>query len=84
MKKLLLIISITSLVLFASCKKDNHPTPPPVPVPNDTLSAGWQKMNFIDSSSLVDIFFINNTGFAVSSNIYCRFRNMLTHRSDLC
>lgn len=71
MKKLLLILSISSLVLFASCKKDNnHPTPPPSPVPNDTLSAGWQKINFIDSSYLVDIFFINNTGFVVSSNIY--------------
>ncbi len=73
MKKILFIISISSLVLFSSCKKDNNnnPTPPPPsPVPSDTLTAGWTKINFIDTSDLVDIFFINNTGFAISSNIY--------------
>ena len=67
MKKLLLIV----LVVFTSCKKpDSLPVTPPAPVATDTLSAGWQKINFIDSSDLADIFFINNTGFAVGSNVY--------------
>jgi photosystem II stability/assembly factor-like uncharacterized protein len=74
MKKILFILSISSLVLLSSCNKDNNnPTPPPPPpphVPSDTLATGWKKINFIDTSNLIDIFFINNTGFAVGSNIY--------------
>ena len=67
MKKIQLIV----LVVFTSCKKpDSLPVTPPAPVATDTLSAGWQKINFIDSSDLADIFFINNTGFAVGSNVY--------------
>ncbi len=37
---------------------------------SDTLSTGWKKINFIDTSGIYDIFFINNTGFAVGSGIY--------------
>jgi len=74
MKKILFILSFSSLVLFfSSCKKDNNnnPTPPPPsPVPSDTLATGWKKINFIDSSGIYDIFFINNTGFAISSHIF--------------
>ena len=67
MKKLLLIV----LVVFTSCKKPySLPVTPPASVDTHTLSAGWQKINFIDSSDLADIFFINNTGFAVGSNVY--------------
>jgi len=71
MKKILLIVSIASLVIFTSCNKDNsEPVIPPAPVAADTLSAGWQKISFINSLDLVDIFFINNTGFAVGSDVY--------------
>ncbi|MGN6802003.1 MAG: WD40/YVTN/BNR-like repeat-containing protein [Ginsengibacter sp.] len=71
MKKILLIVSIACLMVSASCKKQDSPsTMPPDPVAADTLSAGWQKINFIDSSDLADIFIINNTGFAVGSNAY--------------
>jgi len=65
-KKIQLIV----LVVFTSCKKPySLPVTPPAPVDTDTLSAGWQKINFIDSSDLADIFIINNTGFAVGSNV---------------
>jgi photosystem II stability/assembly factor-like uncharacterized protein len=40
--------------------------PPP---PIDTLGSGWKKISYIDSSNLADIFFINNTGFAIGSLI---------------
>ncbi|MGN6342675.1 MAG: WD40/YVTN/BNR-like repeat-containing protein [Ginsengibacter sp.] len=71
MEKILLIVSMASLVFFTSCSKDNsEPVTPPAPVATDTLSAGWKKINFVDSSDLADIFFINNTGFAVGSNVY--------------
>jgi photosystem II stability/assembly factor-like uncharacterized protein len=69
MKKLLLILSIPFLLLLASCNKDKNQSPPS-PAASDTLSAGWKKIQIKDSSGLLDIFFINNTGFAVSSNIY--------------
>lgn len=69
MKKILFILSFPSLVLFTSCKKDNnHNTPSPVA--SDTLATGWKKINFIKTSDIYDIFFINNTGFAAGSNIY--------------
>jgi photosystem II stability/assembly factor-like uncharacterized protein len=71
MKKILLIVSLASLVVFTSCNKDNSPpTTPPASVAADTLSAGWQKINFNYSVDLVDIFFVNNTGFAVGSDVY--------------
>lgn len=72
MKKIFFIVTFSFLVLFSSCKKsdNNNPTPPPPPVPSDTLATGWQKINFIDSSDLVDIFFSNNSGFAISSHIF--------------
>jgi photosystem II stability/assembly factor-like uncharacterized protein len=76
MKKILFILSFPSFVLFASCKKDNnHNTPSPVA--SYTLTTGWQKINFIDTSDIYNISFdiynipfINNTGFASGSNIY--------------
>jgi len=68
MKKKLLILSIPFLFLFASCNKDKNQSPSS-PTVRDTLSAGWKKINLIDSSGLADVFFINNTGYAVGSNI---------------
>ncbi|MGH2562918.1 MAG: YCF48-related protein [Ginsengibacter sp.] len=73
MKKILFRLTFSCFVLFFSCKKsdNNNPTPPPPPpVPSDTLATGWKKINFIDSSDLVDIFFINNNGFAISTHIF--------------
>lgn len=68
------ILAFACLILFFSCKKENNnnptPSPPPPPVSVDTLGTGWKKINFIDTSYLVDIFFINNTGFAVGPHIY--------------
>lgn len=62
---------------FFSCRKNDvnriapaPPAPPNPPAPVDTLAAGWKKINFLDSSDLVDIFFINNTGFTISSHIF--------------
>jgi photosystem II stability/assembly factor-like uncharacterized protein len=68
LKKKLLIISIPFLVLI-SCTKGKNESPTP-PAASDTLSAGWKKIQIIDSTGFLDIFFINNTGFAVGSNIY--------------
>jgi len=56
MNKLLLILSITSFVLFASCNKDKNQSPLSPPA-NDTLSAGWEKIP-INDSGFIDIFFI--------------------------
>ncbi len=39
------------------------------PVASDTLSAGWKKIQISDSAGLLDVFFINNTGFAIGLNI---------------
>jgi hypothetical protein len=57
------------MVLFASRKKDNVNTPLST-VAADTLTTGWEKMKFIDSSGFLDIFFINHTSFAVDTHIY--------------
>ena len=40
--------------------------PPP---PIDTLASGWKKMDRISSDVVNDIFFINNTGFAIGGTI---------------
>jgi photosystem II stability/assembly factor-like uncharacterized protein len=68
MKKKLLVLSI-SFFVFISCTKDKN-EPGPAPVASDTLSAGWKKIQIADSTDFLDVFFINNTGFAVGSNIY--------------
>lgn len=68
MKKILLILSIPILVLI-SCTKGKNESPVS-PVASDTLSAGWKKIQINDSVGFLDVFFINNTGFAVGSNIY--------------
>ena len=71
---------IVLIVICMSCKKDNDPVAPPVvppvappvvpPVTNlDSLAQGWS----LDTSlhdSFSDIFFTNQTGYAVSYNIY--------------
>ncbi|MFI5186038.1 MAG: hypothetical protein ACHQF0_04900 [Chitinophagales bacterium] len=76
--KLLFGSVLLSIIIF-SCKKTNSisTTPPPPPVdtmittPKDTLAAGWSKTVLSDSPVFVDIFFMNNTGFAMtSSSIY--------------
>jgi len=59
------ILSFASLILLSSCGKENVNTPPS-PVLQDTLATGWKKIKLIDSSTFFsDIFFINNTGYAV-------------------
>jgi photosystem II stability/assembly factor-like uncharacterized protein len=68
MKKKLLILSIPFLVLL-SCTKGKNESRVSAAA-SDTLSAGWKKIQINDSSALYDVFFINNTGFAVGSNIY--------------
>src|SRR4030095_17213953 len=39
---------------------------PPPPPPIDTLASGWKKMDRISSDFINDIFFFNNTGFAIT------------------
>lgn len=68
MKKKLLILSIPFLILI-SCTKGKNELPPS-PAANDTLSAGWKKIQINDSPGFLDVFFINNTGFVVGSGIY--------------
>lgn len=55
------------LILFFSCKKDDSPQDQNNPSggTSDTLSAGWSKK--VLKTTLIDIFFINNTGFAIGS-----------------
>ena len=67
MKKVLLILSIPILILL-SCTKDKNESGV-APVASDTLSAGWEKIP-INDSGFLDIFFINNTGFAAGLNIF--------------
>ena len=67
MKKVLLILSIPFLVLI-SCTKDKNESRVAT-VASDTLSAGWEKIP-INDSGFLDIFFINNTGFAAGLNIF--------------
>jgi photosystem II stability/assembly factor-like uncharacterized protein len=69
MKKILFIFLFPALILFSSCGKDNV-NKRTSQVDTDTLTTGWKKMKFIDSTGLLDIFFINNTGFAVGTHIY--------------
>ena len=68
MKNKLLILSILILVLTSCTKGKNESRVSSVA--SDTLSAGWKKIPINDSTGLLDIFFINNTGFAVGTNIY--------------
>jgi photosystem II stability/assembly factor-like uncharacterized protein len=68
MKKKLLFLSIPILVLI-SCTKGKNESPVS-PVPSDTLSTGWKKIQINDSTYFDDVFFVNNTGFAVGRNIY--------------
>jgi photosystem II stability/assembly factor-like uncharacterized protein len=69
MKKKLLILSISFLILFGSCHKDKS-QPLTSPSVSDTLATGWKKIKVDDSDGLYDVFFIDNTGFAVGKNIY--------------
>lgn len=61
---LLLIISV--LLFLGACQKnDDAPSPvipetPVVPVLQDSLASGWQKINFGDSIALIDVWFVNN------------------------
>jgi photosystem II stability/assembly factor-like uncharacterized protein len=70
MKRILFTFSFLSLVLFSSCGKDKVHSPGPSPQAVDTLTTGWKKIKVIDSSGLLDIFFINHTGFAAGSHIF--------------
>lgn len=69
MKNILFILSISSAVLFASCKKDSN-SKPSVPPPSDTLGVGWEKVNSADTAGILDIFFVNSTGFFLGTNVY--------------
>lgn len=66
--KQLLILSIPFLLLL-SCTKGTNESRASAAA-SDTLSTGWKKIKFIDTSALYDVFFINNTGFAAGLNIY--------------
>jgi hypothetical protein len=68
MKKILLILPIPILV-FLSCAKDKNESQVSPPA-SDTLSAGWEKIPINDSVGFLDVFFINNTGFTASTNIF--------------
>jgi photosystem II stability/assembly factor-like uncharacterized protein len=63
-----LILGLVILPFFFSCKKNSgNSSNNPV----DTLGAGWKQVFFVDPASLQDIFFVNNTGFTISTtNIY--------------
>ncbi len=69
MKKIFFILLITPA--FFACKKNDADkmtqTPPPPAAPTDSLVSGWTKIPINDSNDLIDIFFINNTGFAVGN-----------------
>jgi photosystem II stability/assembly factor-like uncharacterized protein len=55
---------LISLCCFISCHKPHHDAYSPPPAPQDTLTAGWKKIS--PSPGLEDVFFFNNTGFAIS------------------
>ncbi|RNI40116.1 hypothetical protein EFY79_02130 [Hanamia caeni] len=69
MKKKLLIHSFPFLLLFISCTKNKNESQV-APVASDTLSTGWKKIQINDSAGFLDVFFINNTGFAAGENIF--------------
>jgi photosystem II stability/assembly factor-like uncharacterized protein len=71
--KCFLLLILSGIVLLA-CHKNNSnnnnnppPPPPPPPVPSDTLSTGWSRISVAGNPSFYDIFFANNTGFAISN-----------------
>jgi photosystem II stability/assembly factor-like uncharacterized protein len=79
MKKIFFMLPAISILYF-SCSKSTSstqpppvdtlppPPPPPPPSPIDTLASGWEKIPLNSSSEVVsDIFFVNNTGFAIGS-----------------
>ena len=77
MKKIFFTLLPAILILFFSCTKSTTSTqpppvdtlpPPPPPSPIDTLASGWEKISLNSSSDVVsDIFFVNDTGFAIGS-----------------
>jgi hypothetical protein len=73
-KSILFFPFVLLFVIIFSCKKSNsdpNTSPPIPPAPKDTLAPGWTKIVVSDTPLLYDIFFINNTGFAISeSSIY--------------
>jgi len=60
----LFVLAIVVLPLFFSCKKNSSNSPSN---PVDTLATGWKKVLFNDPADLIDIFFVKNTGYAISS-----------------
>lgn len=59
----LLIVTVFAVPIFFSCKKNNGGSSNN---PVDTLATGWKKIFFVDPANLIDIFFVNNTGFTIS------------------
>jgi photosystem II stability/assembly factor-like uncharacterized protein len=67
MKQFFTITSMLVLLLFFfSCKKNNNPGSSNTST--DTLATGWKKVVLSEPVDLVDIFFINNTGFTIFLN----------------
>jgi len=60
----LFILSIAILPILCSCKKNNGSSSNN---PVDTLATGWKKVFLVDPALLQDIFFVNNTGFTIST-----------------
>jgi photosystem II stability/assembly factor-like uncharacterized protein len=66
MKQFFPIIAILISLVICSCNKTHNPDSPKTPT--DTLATGWKKIVLTETTDLVDIFFINSTGFTISSN----------------
>jgi photosystem II stability/assembly factor-like uncharacterized protein len=63
---------LLAIIIFSCSKKDSTSPPVNPPAPKDTLAAGWSKTIVKDSETLIDIFFINNTGFVMSDKTIYR------------
>ena len=65
------LLILVAAIIFSCNKKSSTPAIPNPPVEQDTLAPGWSKKIVSGASTFLDIFFINNTGFAMAdSGIY--------------
>lgn len=67
------------LVVFSiiACSKDNDAGASIQPA--DTLAPGWKKIQLSTSETITDVFFIDNTGYAISGSAIFRSTNGGSH-----
>jgi photosystem II stability/assembly factor-like uncharacterized protein len=63
------ILCVICSPIFFSCKKNNVRSSGNAV---DTLATGWKKVFFVDPANLIDIFFVGDTGFTISSSAIYR------------